>query len=368
MSEIRDKRPPDRREEERLRLAALRERQPLNDESTGPGVLLSDVIRHYCLWFELISPFDEANLKPANYKLTIGDEYAIGGEIYPLPDSSGNNEVRIPPFAVAIIKTKETINMPPFLIGRWNIQVRRAYQGLVWVGGPQVDAGYVGHLFCPIYNLSDKDVVLRRGDPIAVIDFEKTTRFREGKCIRYPKVPENVLFEEYNPKGLISGLVNKAQKRLDQVEGRLESGIENAEGQIRRISQRADNFISLTFGVMAILFAAISVIAVGKESPPWPYISVFVLSGSAIFLSASAWLKSRSDGWVFGRSLQVVIVGGLLLAFLVQIFWIQGQQKQINQLSRQVLDLKTGQTDSAVHPSDIAPPASNKAAPSKTSK
>lgn len=202
MSGIKDDSPTDRRDRERAKLLALRSRQPLNDESIEPRVLLSDVIRHYCQWFDLISPFAEENLKPANYKLTIGDEYAIAGNIFPLPDLSGSNEVRIPPFAVAIIKTKEIINMPPFLIGRWNIQVRRAYQGLVWVGGPQVDAGYVGHLFCPIYNLSDKDVVLRRGDPIAVIDFEKTTHFHEGKSKRYPQIPENILFEEYNPKGL----------------------------------------------------------------------------------------------------------------------------------------------------------------------
>src|SRR5690242_18495933 len=160
LNEIKDKRQPDRRAAERSRLSALRERQPLSDDLRQPGVLLSDVIRQYCQWFDLISPFDEEKLlKPACYKLTIGDEYASGGEIHPLPDQPGKNEIRIPPFAVAIIKTKETINMPPFLIGRWNIQVSRAYQGLVWVGGPQVDAGYVGYLFCPIYNLSDKEVV-----------------------------------------------------------------------------------------------------------------------------------------------------------------------------------------------------------------
>ena len=48
--------------------------------------------------------------------------------------------------------------MPRFLIGRWNIRVTVAYKGLLWVGGPQVDPGWVGHLFCPIYNLSDQEV------------------------------------------------------------------------------------------------------------------------------------------------------------------------------------------------------------------
>ena len=133
MSEKNDQKPIDRREAERGRLQALKARQWLHDDSTPPGVLLSDVIQHYCERFGLISPFNERNLKPACYKLTIGDEYAIAGKIHPLSDRPGKNELRIPAFAVAIIKkTRETINMPRFLIGRWNIQVSRAYQGLVW--------------------------------------------------------------------------------------------------------------------------------------------------------------------------------------------------------------------------------------------
>jgi len=99
--------------------------------------------------FGLISPFSKEHLKPANYKLRIGDEYAIKGEIKQLSDKPGENQITIEPFDVAVIKTLETINMPRFLIARWNIRVQLAYEGLLWVGGPQVDAGYIGHHCCP---------------------------------------------------------------------------------------------------------------------------------------------------------------------------------------------------------------------------
>jgi deoxycytidine triphosphate deaminase len=354
LSETRDKKPPDRREAERARLIILRERQPLNDEATEPGVLLSDVIRRYCREFDLISPFDEDNLlKPACYRLTIGDEYATAGKIHPLPDQSGKNEIRIPPFAVAIVKTEETINMPPFLIGRWNIQVSRAYQGLVWVGGPQVDAGYVGHLFCPIYNLSDGEVVLHRGERIAVIDFEKTTRFHEGQSKPYPKLPNRILFEDYVPEQLGSGLVRHARR------------ITEFEGEIKSIRDRVDNFVSVTFAVVAILFAAISFTALGKGSPPWSYISVFLLNGFAILFAASAWVKSKSEGRLFGRSVQIIIIVGLLLAFIFQIFWIRDQEKQICQLSKQVLELKSTQPGSTTTPSKMIAPGSKKPTPNK---
>jgi deoxycytidine triphosphate deaminase len=300
--------------------------------------LLSDTISHYCDWFQLISPFDEKNLKPACYKLTIGDEYAMDGKICPLPDKPGQNAVRIPPFAVAIIKTAETINMPPFLIGRWNIQVSRAYQGLVWVGGPQVDAGYVGHLFCPIYNLSDKEVVLYRGEAIAVIDFEKTTKFREGKSKLYRdgQLPENVLFEDYKPQQLGSGLVKHA-------------------AQIRSIQERVDNFVSLTFGVIAVLFAALAIFVARQDITPVWNPSLLLICSLAIFLSASAWLKSRAEGRYFGRVVQIILILLLLVGLGSEFRRRQNLRRDMDNLQGQFLELKRSL---AVHPQSSSPQTS----------
>ncbi|KFD42568.1 hypothetical protein HY02_00295 [Peptococcaceae bacterium SCADC1_2_3] len=136
---------------------------PEEDPKGEPGVLLSDEIERYVCEFKLIDPFNSENLKAASYQLTVGDEYAVGGEIGKLYDEAGKNKIKIPPFEVTVIKTKEMINMPRFLIGRWNIRVSKAYDGLLWVGGPQVDPGYVGHLYCPIYNLSNREVIYRVG-------------------------------------------------------------------------------------------------------------------------------------------------------------------------------------------------------------
>jgi deoxycytidine triphosphate deaminase len=139
--------------------------------------LLSDEIKFYVEKCKLIDPFDEESLKPAAYELRVGYEYAMDGKIKKLSDATGENFVEIPPFQVVVIKTMERVNLPRFMIARWNIRVRKAYDGLLWVGGPQVDPGYVGYLSCPIYNLSDKAVKLELGDNIAVIDFVKTTPF-----------------------------------------------------------------------------------------------------------------------------------------------------------------------------------------------
>lgn len=186
----------EKRRREWQRRLGLHRRQPLTDDFKGTGVVLSDGIRFYCKQFDLIAPFDEENLKPANYQLCVGDEYAVGGKIGTLSDAPGLDELEIPSFEVAVIKTFETINMPRFLIGRWNIRVPRAYDGLLWVGGPQVDAGYAGNLFCPIYNLSDKAVKLHYKDPVAIIDFVKTTEFHPESKRYMPKTTWLVL-EDY---------------------------------------------------------------------------------------------------------------------------------------------------------------------------
>ncbi len=89
-----------RREREIGRLRKLWDRQPKTEgEFIFQGVLLSDAIEQCVTSFGLITPFDKDNLKPASYKLTVGDEYAIDGKIEPLVDESGRNKLFIPPFA-----------------------------------------------------------------------------------------------------------------------------------------------------------------------------------------------------------------------------------------------------------------------------
>ena len=206
------------------------------------GVLLSDEIIFYVGECHLIKPFSRKRLKPASYQLTVGDEAMVGGRPRRLGDCWPNNSLSIPAFEVAVIKTDETLNLPRFLIGRWNIRVALAYQGLVWVGGPQVDPGYVGHLFCPIYNLSDKEVRIKKGDAIAVIDFVKTTGFDtnkgEEKWERYQRPPKRVVIEDYGIDDFRSGPFETKDKLDD-------------------INQKMNVFTSLVFVILAILMSAI---------------------------------------------------------------------------------------------------------------
>lgn len=315
-----------RREQEKKRLQALLNKQPKDDkEFQFTGVLLSDAIKKCCDSFGLITPLEESNLKPANYRLRIGDEYAIRGKIHSLSDSPGNSEIRIEPFEVAIIKTLETINMPRFLIGRWNIQVSKAYKGLLWVGGPQVDAGYVGNLFCPIYNLSDKPVILHYGDPIAVIDFEKTTHFHEGVSQPYRGLPDRILFQDYEPETLQSALATQAQNTIKTFGTRLES-----------LSTRIDFFVTITFALLGILFAAGTLFVTEAAHSHWWDPSVFWICTIAIVFSGWALVRSRSTSISTSRTLQVVVAIIFLLLLGIGLTRQEHLQNQIDEIKGQI--------------------------------
>jgi len=352
-----------RREREIGRLRKLWDRQPKTEgEFIFQGVLLSDAIEQCVTSFGLITPFDKDNLKPASYKLTVGDEYAIDGKIEPLVDESGRNKLFIPPFAVAIIKTRETVNMPRFLIGRWNIQVSRAYEGLLWVGGPQVDPGYVGYLFCPIYNLRDKPVELTRGKPIAIIDFVRTTPVHsESKPYKFP--PERVLFEDYDPETLVSGLVTGAKKRIDEFASKLDTSIaetnkqlrdtsESTKNQLEQIGTRIDHFLLITFSVIAVLFAALTIFVARPEQPTYWNPLLFLISGTAIFVSAAAWIKTRQEQKFFGRATQAIMVLFLLAATLLQLKEVTPLRSQFDDVKKQVEQLRqqVESLSSASHP------------------
>ena len=117
----------------------------------------------------LIKPFDRNLLRAARYELRLGDEAHVGGSPQRLNENSPF--LILQPHQVAVVKTYEFLRIPRFLIARWNLRVRMVYEGLLWVGGPQVDPGWAGHLYCPIYNLAERDIYLEYKQPIFTMDF-----------------------------------------------------------------------------------------------------------------------------------------------------------------------------------------------------
>jgi deoxycytidine triphosphate deaminase len=159
--------------------------KPDSDVDTHKGstsVLLSDVIEYYIRYYFLVVPCYPDNIRAASYDFTIGDEFKYHKERHYL--TVVKPELVVKPHDAVVVRTKEHLNMPRFLIGRWNLRVTKVYAGLVWVGGIHVDPGWEGELWCPLYNLSNDNAKVPKDDTFASVDFVKTTSFNEN-CKKY---------------------------------------------------------------------------------------------------------------------------------------------------------------------------------------
>jgi len=215
---------PSKNEKSKIKLDSLNPcKNPCleNDDKDESGVLLSDEIMRHVDKFGLILNFQEKNLKSAGYELRVGKKYAIEGVIKKL---TKGKELTIDPFQCVIVSTIEKINMPRFLIARWNLRVEWVYKGLLWLGAPQVDPGYCGRLFCPIFNLSSSPVKLKLREPLALIDFVKTTKFNEKKSMKYERPPSRTKIEDYNTE-LQSALFTEVGKRMNKMERKIDNVI-----------------------------------------------------------------------------------------------------------------------------------------------
>lgn len=264
------------------------------------SVLLKDEIKRYCKnEIKLITPFDEKELQPAGYRLHLGSECRVNGEDIKLSDSK--KILRIPRHSIAIIRTLEKVNIPGFLIGRWNLKVKMVYKGLVWVGSLQVEPGYQGYLFCPLYNLSSKDVELVYGDPLFTIDFVRTTIFDEAKgCELWEPKPHRAAehINELDPDD--DRLQSAPAEEFKDMKEKLKEGIEKVE----KFQSRIDSFQVITFAVLGILVAALAFISVSQFTdmqqvgPSKWQISTWIIVFSAILaltgtLAYAAWRLLR---------------------------------------------------------------------------
>ena len=231
---------------------SLEEDPRFPDWQNWPGaVLLNDEIQRLCEHederFRLIVPFQSQLLKPARYQLTLGDEARVDGELRRI---SKEEPLVIRPHQVAIVRTFEKLNIPRFLIARWNLRVDMVYRGLLWVGALQVDPGWVGYLPCPLYNMSDQPVNLYLGEPVFTIDFVRTTPFRAMSCKRYGRREfPNPELRTYDPHTLRSGPYD-ALKRLTAY------GI-----SVRQLQTQINTTTAGLFSALGALVAALSIVA-----------------------------------------------------------------------------------------------------------
>ena len=230
-----------------------------DDRLNVHGVLLCDEIYHYCKSdTQLISQdtFNAAMLRPAGYDLRLGPLYYAQAKLGRL--SEANPLLVLRPYELVVASTFERLNMPRYLIGRWNLRVTLVYRGLLLVTGMQVDPGFQGNLFYTLFNFSTREVQLKYKEEIAMIDFVKATRFdqtqmetffkekekEEGVKIRWKFEQTKSNLEDYLPPYEL----RSAPEELDERSKRTETKMDTFQRTITTV-------LTIMIGVIAVLVA-----------------------------------------------------------------------------------------------------------------
>jgi deoxycytidine triphosphate deaminase len=261
-------------------------REHFPDRYNG-AVLLADKIRYFSTSDDipagqrLIDPFEPARLRAASYQLTLGNQVHVGGIHHLMLDTK---HLILEPHQVAVVSTREVLRIPRFLVARWSIRVRKIYEGLLWTGGLQVDLGWVGQLFCPIYNLAEQEIELRSGEGMFTIDFIRTTPL----TAEYRSMGETTKFKK-------TWFIPELKTLAEHDSNRLHSAPYEALRDVRELTRFRDlalGAVALIFVVLGVMVAALGVLAARPVVDPgapwlsaWPMTSLLV---SVVALGLSA--------------------------------------------------------------------------------
>lgn len=210
-----------------------------NQERSGP--LSQNLIKCMIDCGVLLRDTDPKMIKGASYDLRLGDEYYYSGEVRKL--SEEKPFLTIEPYDYAIVSCKETACIPRDVIAKFGLTVGLFCQGIILSNGPQIDPGFRGTLFCLLFNTSNRAVHLKRGKHHATIEFNKLIGYAKPYEGQY-QGKKNII--DYIPGNALQGAINELKTEVEQLKS------EN------RIMQ------NIYLGVVALMFAIISILLVVK--------------------------------------------------------------------------------------------------------
>ena len=121
----------------------------------------------------------ESCLQEASYALRIAnDALLIDGKFYDPGDAYDGDYIRIEPGKIAILSTKELLNMPADLVGKIGIRLKYAHQGLTGLMGIQVDPLHgrdkpAERLYIRVANLGNEMIQLSPGAEVFTFELHQ---------------------------------------------------------------------------------------------------------------------------------------------------------------------------------------------------
>lgn len=149
------------------------------------------------------------------YKLRLGDQVYLSTEDIPKKLKKGEYTT-IKPGDFALLITKEEVILGKDTMAFISMRFDYKQKGLINVSGFHVDPYYEGKLIFSVFNAGPRDIVLREGDPVFMIFFQKISQEinRKKPTKGYNFIPADMVEQI---RGKSATLASNAS-RLDKVE------------------------------------------------------------------------------------------------------------------------------------------------------
>jgi deoxycytidine triphosphate deaminase len=173
----------------------------------------------------LVTDLDDDHLKAASCDLRLGPEIFVYGQGEPKfinLEKENLQGIAIEPFGMIIFSTREKMHLSEHkdIIGRFDLKIGQALEGLILQVGPQVEPGYEGPLFGVLLN--------SRGDPHTIILDQE---FLTIEFSRISATPLDPLPKKKSIKSLQQFLIEDQHVDLDHLAK--PSVIQNIRGNLR---------------------------------------------------------------------------------------------------------------------------------------
>lgn len=210
----------------------------------------------------------EESIKEASYALRVAsDGLLLGGKRYKPGEGPIEGPIEINPGEIAILSTKERLNMPGDLVGKLGIRFDFATQGLTGLMGIQVDP-YFGlgrkdeRLYIRVVNLGNETVPIKPGDDVFTFELHKV----EGN-VPVPSTPRIPMWHRLQE--ILAGQSNISWSFVTRVQ----HNVEDTQQQVRSAREEIRDYLQplVIFGIflvaVTILGVALSVILSVRNTP-----------------------------------------------------------------------------------------------------
>lgn len=142
------------------------------------GVLAGEQLLNTIFTIEgdcVITNIDWKNYGGWQFDLNLGNEAFVTGFDEPIILGEGEH-LTIRSGSFALLMTNEEIRMPYDLMGFIAVKFSYKKLGLINISGFHVDPGYKGKLIFSVYNAGPNDILMKQGEPVFSIFFQKLTQ------------------------------------------------------------------------------------------------------------------------------------------------------------------------------------------------